>query len=325
MVEQRHRRYPPRVFCHSILCAAFPLPCCHSQGTTPVTSSLIFFFGSGLAFFLGVALVLTALLLTTAERKPRLRRLARLAAAVGLVFVVLSAVPLPWWVLASLVILLIGWGIAELFLAKRQRWRLLVRATVGFGWLAVAAMELPHQFVPPIGATGRPPLWIVGDSVTAGVGDKKTVLWPRLLADAHGITVHDRSQMGATVSTALRKLEKEPLGEGIILLEIGGNDLLGPTKLADFEEQLDQLFAHVCGPGRTVVMFELPLPPLCNGWGVVQRRLAAKHGVLLIPKRVFVTVLTAGEATLDSIHLSQSGHEAMAEAVWQLLESVYRE
>jgi acyl-CoA thioesterase-1 len=290
-----------------------------------VTSFLIYFFGSGLAFFFGVGLLLTALLLATAESKPRLRQCARLAAAVGFVFVVLSAVPLPRWVLISLVILLIGWGIAELFLAKRQWWRLFVRATVWFAWLAVAAIELPHQFVPPIQATGRPALWIVGDSVTAGVGDKKTVLWPRILADAHGIAVHDRSQMGATVSTALRKLEKEPLGDGIILLEIGGNDLLGPTKLADFEEQLDQLLGHVCGPGRTVVMFELPLPPLCNEWGVVQRRVAAKYGVVLIPKRVFVTVLTTGEATLDSIHLSQSGHEAMADAVWRLLESAYRD
>jgi acyl-CoA thioesterase-1 len=290
-----------------------------------VTSFLIYFFGSGLAFFFGVGLVLTALSLATAEHKPRLKRLARLAAALGVVFVALSAVPLPWWVLISLVILLIGWGIAELVLAKRQRWRLLVRVTVGLAWLAVAGIELPHQFIPPIQATGAPPMWIVGDSVTAGVGDKKTVLWPRILADAHGITVHDRSQMGATVTTALRKLEKEPLGDGIVLLEIGGNDLLGPTKLADFEGQLDQLLSHVCRPGRTVVMFELPLPPLCNEWGLVQRRLAAKHGVVLIPKRVFVTVLTAGDATLDSIHLSQSGHQAMAEAVWQLLEGAYRQ
>jgi acyl-CoA thioesterase-1 len=62
---------------------------------------------------------------------------------------------------------------------------------------------------------------------------------------------------------------------------------------------------------------------LCNGWGVVQRRLAAKYGVTLIPKRVFVGVLTTGDATLDSVHLSQAGHQAMADRVWRLLEGVY--
>lgn len=72
-------------------------------------------------------------------------------------------------------------------------------------------------------------------------------------------------------------------------------------------------------------MFELPLPPFCNEFGRVQRRLAAKHGVTLIPKRVFATVLAGEEATLDSIHLSRAGHERMAEVVWGLIRGAYAE
>ena len=131
--------------------------------------------------------------------------------------------------------------------------------------------------------------------------------------------------MGATVGSALRHLEKEPLGDGLVLLEIGGNDLLGTTTVTDFEDLLDRLLVEVCRPGRVVVMLELPLPPFCNDYGRAQRRLAAAHGVTLIPKRWLVDVLTANGATVDGIHLSQEGHELMAEKVWRLLKPALRE
>jgi acyl-CoA thioesterase I len=159
--------------------------------------------------------------------------------------------------------------------------------------------------------------------VTAGLGDQKTRTWPGLLAREHSIDVHDLSQMGGTVASALRRLDKEPPGDGIVLLEIGGNDLLGPTSAADFDDRLDALLAQVCRNGRTVLMFELPLPPFCNDFGLTQRRLAAKHGVRLIPRRILVSVLTAADATVDSIHLTQSGHQAMADRVWSLISGAY--
>jgi len=104
-----------------------------------------------------------------------------------------------------------------------------------------------------------------------------------------------------------------------VLIEIGGNDLLGSTSLADFDRDLDQLLALATADGRRVVMFELPLPPGSNGWGQVQRRLANQHGVALIPKRRFASILLSGDLTLDSIHLSQAGHEQMARLVEEVL------
>ena len=108
-----------------------------------------------------------------------------------------------------------------------------------------------------------------------------------------------------------------------MLLEIGGNDILGPTTSREFESQLDELLAEVASPKRQVVIFELPLPPFYNNFGLVQRRLARKHDILLVPRRVFLSVLAGEESTLDTIHLSSDGHRRMAECVWQLLESAF--
>jgi acyl-CoA thioesterase-1 len=129
--------------------------------------------------------------------------------------------------------------------------------------------------------------------------------------------------MGAKVSTMRRKADDLALGDGLVLLEIGGNDLLGSTSLADFERDLDELLQGLRGPGRIVVMFELPLPPFCNGFGRAQRRLAHKNNVRLIPKRVFVEVLTTEGATVDSVHLSRRGHELMAATVWDIIQPAF--
>jgi acyl-CoA thioesterase I len=145
------------------------------------------------------------------------------------------------------------------------------------------------------------------------------------LARSRSIDVQDYSQIGAKVSSVLRKAERVSLADGIVLLEIGGNDLLGSTHASEFERQLDQLLLQVCGPGRIVLMFELPLPPFANEFGRIQRRLAAKYHVKLIPKRIFVRLLTTDGATVDSIHLTQDGHERMAQTVWSLIQSVYED
>ncbi len=287
-------------------------------------NTVIFFFGSGLAFFVGNGLVLLGLLLTTARQRPRLCRLGPLTAIVGMILIALSATPLPYWFYALFGVTMVFWLIAQSLRLKISHIRVgLVRIAAAIVSLAGVAMELPYCLTPTVAVRGTPALWIIGDSVTAGVGmdDSKTEKWPRILVKQHDMVVHDYSQIGATVGTALKRLENEPLGDGIVLLEIGGNDLLGTTKVADFEERLDRLLAVVCQPGRTVVMFELPLPPFCNDYGEVQRRLAAHHGVTLIPKRFFVEVLTAGDATLDGVHLTQRGHQLMADTVWRLVGS----
>jgi acyl-CoA thioesterase-1 len=286
-------------------------------------SFIIYFFGSGAAFFLGATLVLGSVALAS---RRRWGILVRLLSLLGLILVAVSAIPLPYTFYAIASAATVAWLVMEHLHAMRPRRQIAAfRLLIALLWLGGVLVELPYHFTPSIEVQGRPPLWIIGDSVTAGTGNPKVETWPRILARTRGVTVHDRSQMGATVGSALQRLEQQPLGDGIILLEIGGNDLLGSTSAADFEDRLERLLALVCRPGRTVLMFELPLPPFCNEFGRAQRRLAAQYGVALIPRRLFAEVLTAGGATLDGIHLTQDGHQAMAEAFWRLVERSYAE
>ena len=71
-------------------------------------------------------------------------------------------------------------------------------------------------------------------------------------------------------------------------------------------------------------MFELPLLPNRVAYGRIQRRLASKYGVWLIPKHYIVEVIRGSNATLDGLHLSQNGARQMASLVAGFLSSVVK-
>ena len=183
--------------------------------------------------------------------------------------------------------------------------------------LALTVIELPfHFWVVPEGDISN--LMVIADSVTAGLNDHDDT-WPRQLARAAQVEILDASQPGATVASAPDKACSWPIRRGLMIIEIGGNDMLEGQPVAKFENELDLLLTDVVRPGRTVLMFELPLPPLCAAYGTAQRRQAAKHRIRLIPKRLFASIITTSGATVDGIHLSTKGQSQMMDLVQRLL------
>ncbi len=140
-----------------------------------------------------------------------------------------------------------------------------------------------------------------------------------VLGETSGLKVVNLAQAGATAEGALSQARGITVENAVVLVEIGGNDLLGNTDSGAFEHHLDSLLAEVRKRGARAVMFELPLPPFCNAFGRAQRDLAAKHGVALIPKRCMTEALGAKGGTLDGLHLSDEGHAVLAKRLRTIL------
>lgn len=281
-------------------------------------NAILVHFASGQAFFSGCALIGLALWLGSRDAR-RAAILAGIACLVGAVFVFLSTTPLPLWFYVPAGAATLVWfclyrrtGIP---LARRRQ----LAIFVGLIWLVGLGLEFPSHLTPTIPAVEHSrTLTIFGDSVTAGLGDEE-ITWPRILAGETGWIIHDNSFPGATTGTALKRIRTAEIPPGLVLIELGGNDIFGSGDADAFARQLDEILALAAQPGRVVMMLELPLPPLHHRFGAAQRRLARKHGVSLIPKRVFLSVLLSDETTLDSIHLSPEGHRRMADRVRTLL------
>lgn len=279
---------------------------------------IVYHIASGQSFFTGCTLIILAALMSLSD-KPWTRRMMGLSFLLGMIAVVVSSTPLPWWSYGVLGTVTLTWLLVQ-FRKRKQRGLTYAMIVV---WLAAVGLELPFHLLPHVEPVADRSLTVIGDSVTAGLGDAKTTTWPVLLNHAHGLTVQDLSRVGATVSSAQKQVAETQVESPLVLLEIGGNDILGSTTSAQFETGLEQLLAELAAPGRQLVMLELPLPPFYHQYGLVQRQLARKYGVKLVPKRVFLSVLAGGGATLDSIHLSQAGQQQMANVVWEIVGPAY--
>jgi acyl-CoA thioesterase I len=251
-------------------------------------------------------------------KRPVLSRWLRLVLLIAMVLAAASATPIPIWFAVPLVVACLGYlgfGLAS----SRRKTRLILGSCAGCLILAGLIVELPYHLTRPPRVQRPQRIYIVGDSLTAGMGGETTT-WPRILGRDTGIDIRDLSFAGANTHSARRKLaetlEKSSHGDAWILIGIGGNDMLGPTTAADFGIHLDALLTVACAGASDkskVLMQELPMIPFAWSFAAHQRRLAAKHGVVLIPKRLLASVVLTEENVVDGLHLSPAGHERMAE------------
>ncbi len=238
---------------------------------------------------------------------------------VGGTGVFLSSVPVSRW-------LLIGWCAAFLAWqgfrhARVPGGRMASGVLLMFASLGIVLLDLPYQFppAPPERPVSR--ITVVGDSLSTGVhrlpADR---LWPALLERRYGVEVLNLSRGGARLADALHLLDRHgvPPGTDVVLLEIGGNDLLEGTPTHRFRRQLNELLRRLDGE-YVVYMFELPLGPLGFPYGRIQRRLAARYGVRLIPKHYLSELVFTSTFTLDGLHPSREGHRRLAFWVADLL------
>lgn len=284
-------------------------------------NGLVFHVVSGQAFFSGVLLIVLAIAMSASSKRP-LKRLSLLASIVGMIAVVVSSTPIPYWCCAILAITTAAW-IVFLYKKARKPWTGYVAIVA---WLIAVAVEIPYHVAPTLKPASSRSITIIGDSVTAGIeADETAVTWPNLLQRKHDLIVQDISHVGETAASALKRAKAHEIASSVVFIEIGGNDLLGSTSAEQFAIDLDALLSDLSAPDRQLIMLELSLPPFYHSFGYAQRELAAKHNAALVPKRVLLSVFAGDSSTLDSIHLTQVGHQQMAENVWQLIKSAYHE
>lgn len=280
---------------------------------------LVYHIASGHAFFSGVALVTVAAVASTRSTQFT-NRLTGLFFVIGAISIAISSTPIPYWYYGFAIAITLAW----LGSAYIENWRWWTRLSFIAAWMLAAAIELPYHLTPSLALAPSRSMTVIGDSITAGMGTRdRSVRWPTLLANEHHLNIQDLSHPGGTAATALAQAKSQQIVSAVVILEIGGNDLLGDTSSAKFSRDLDALLAYVCTPERQVIMFELPLPPFRNEYGRIQRSLAQKHGVALVPKRIFLSVLAASDSTVDTIHLTQAGHHRMAATVWNLVKTAF--
>lgn len=280
---------------------------------------IVFHIVSGQAFFTGAVLVMLAAWLSTHESR-NAKRVVVLTFLFGMIAIVISSTAIPYWYYGVVAVVTLVW-LCSCFV---KNWRRCSSYAVIGVWAVAIGLEVPYHLTPTLKPVASRSMTVIGDSVTAGLGSgDKAETWPKILAREHNLQIQDISQAGDTASLAFQRVQQQTVTSPIVLLEIGGNDVLGSTSSAQFEQDLAALLAELEEPNRQLIMLELPLLPFYHEFGRIQRALALKYHVALVPKRVFLSILAGNESTLDSIHLSQAGHQHMADVIWNIVKPAY--
>jgi lysophospholipase L1-like esterase len=283
-------------------------------------SPIALYLASGESLYTGTLLLLILLALSPKLRRPWPLRLRNLLAWSSLALILLACAPFPLVTYALFTALFLTWFITANTTSSKPliaRTRTPAALTLALAALLACVLEFPHRIAPHLSA--RPThLTVIGDSLSAGI-DPRQPAWPALFQQQTAIPTTNLARPGITTTEALDQAKLLTPNDTCVLIEVGGNDLIDNLPAADFQSALDALLTAAGSPNRALLMFELPLLPHKIPYGQIQRRLAAKHHVTLLPKRLLIQVLSAPDATSDGLHLSPTGAAAMTSLLQSLL------
>lgn len=283
----------------------------------------VWFCASGKAFFPALLLLLISQILALWIRAKAGRYLSILSLLTGVVLFWLSSTPFfdfwgwLWFILWSVLFI-----ISHIFREASFKMRLLIQIAAVVPCLFALSREARYWVGPVLSLNKMSRIYVIGDSVSSGIGAPNEDTWPKILSDRLKIPVINLAIAGATAQSAMkRQLVQIKENPCLVLIEIGGNDLLNATSPEDFERAMRQVLVELKTITNRIAWFELPLLPWKTQYGQIQRKLAKETKIILIPKRVLSDVFQMAGTTSDSIHLTEKGHQVMAEKVSQLFDS----
>lgn len=180
----------------------------------------------------------------------------------------------------------------------------------------------------------RAEVWlVVGDSISAAFGLDTTQGWVALLQkrlDQQGkrIQVVNASISGDSSAGGLARLpallaEHRP---ALVMIELGGNDGLRGTPLAQLQQNLANMIATSKSSGAQVLLLGMRLPPnygkrYTEGFAGVYEQLAATHQVPLLPFFLEGVGGVPGLMQADGIHPTAAAQPRLLDNIWPLLKA----
>ena len=153
-----------------------------------------------------------------------------------------------------------------------------------------------------------------GDSLTHGTGANAATAYPAVLASLTGRTVINAGVPGDTTESGLQRLP-EVLSEykpRLVLLCLGGNDMLRRQPKASTENNLRLLVQTIRASGANVVLIGVPEPKLFGGAPDFYSRIADEMK-LPLEREIFNDVLKDNRLKSDPIHANAAGYRQVAE------------
>lgn len=161
-----------------------------------------------------------------------------------------------------------------------------------------------------------------GDSLTSGFGlkDNKTS-FPHQLSKELNLPFKIYGYPGNTTADGLKKiknLKDEP--PSLVILTLGGNDILRRRKLAETKMNLDQLFSKLQNWGHTIIYTEV-LSIMDGKRHLMHIELCKKYKIAIVPDILSGMLSGTEHMQGDSIHPNVSGCQLISQRILKVLKA----
>ena len=162
-----------------------------------------------------------------------------------------------------------------------------------------------------------------GDSLTAGFGlQNQKDSFPNLIASSLNLPFERFSFSGYTTSDALNKLNGLANGKNkLIIVTLGGNDLLRSRPLNETEENLKKIFKDLDEKGYTILYTEV-LGLIGGKRHQMHLRVCKELKVALVPDIMAGVFSNANLMQSDSVHPAASGCKVIAEKISTVIKDL---
>lgn len=169
----------------------------------------------------------------------------------------------------------------------------------------------------------------LGDSITFGTGAPPEASYPSVLAGLTGWKVVNAGVPGDTSAGALARLPEllQQHAPQLVLVSIGGNDLLRRLPLVDTRAQIRAICEMARKAGAQVVLIAVPE---ANAMAAVARSLGDHPVYAQLAEELQVPLYADGWSEVlsdpalrsDAIHANARGYEVFARGLWAWLKEL---
>ena len=189
-------------------------------------------------------------------------------------------------------------------------------------WLVTTLAILACEQPPQLSRLGDGDTIVAfGDSLTQGNGTSEELAYPAVLSRLIKHTVINAGASGETTAEGLERLPDvlEEQHPKLVLLCLGGNDMLRKLDPAVMESNLRSMIQTIRAHGSSVVLIGVPEPKLFSGPPPLYKKLANEFN-LPYEGEVFNQVLKTPRLKSDPIHANAEGYRVVAERLAELLK-----
>jgi len=165
-----------------------------------------------------------------------------------------------------------------------------------------------------------------GDSLTEGLGSEDLKGYVGYLEEHTGVPIFNQGIRRDTTTDLLARIDRDVLEHHprVVIMTIGGNDLIHVTPYETILHNLESLFKKLTDAGITVIFAEVTDNTLFKKYNQQVKSLADTYGVVYIP-RTMEHVFWNLRSKFDPLHPDDRGYVTMGERMLPVVQKVFEE